>query len=57
MGPRHPGNDIDVYLTPLIEDLRKLWEDVMHVEKNICDSLIDTLLNIKGWFQVSSRPG
>ncbi|RZC16287.1 hypothetical protein D0Y65_009513 [Glycine soja] len=24
--PRQPGNDIDVYLTPLIEDLRKLWE-------------------------------
>ena len=22
--------------------------DVMHVEKNMCDSLIDTLLNIKG---------
>ena len=24
-GPRQPGNDIDVYLSPLIEDLRKLW--------------------------------
>ena len=24
-GPRQPGNDIDVYLTPLNEDLRKLW--------------------------------
>ena len=22
--------------------------DMMHVEKNVCDSLIDTLLNIKG---------
>ena len=22
--------------------------DVMHVEKNVCDSLVDTLLNIKG---------
>jgi len=22
--------------------------DVMHVEKNVCDSLIGTLLNIKG---------
>jgi hypothetical protein len=22
--------------------------DVMHVEKNFCDSIIDTLLNIKG---------
>ena len=25
-GPREPGNDIDVYLTPLIEDLRTMWE-------------------------------
>ena len=23
--PRQPGNDIDVYLSPLIEDLTKLW--------------------------------
>ena len=26
-GPRQPGNDIDVYLAPLIEDLQKLWKD------------------------------
>ena len=26
-GPRPSGNDIDVYLTPLIEELRKLWVD------------------------------
>jgi len=26
-GPRQPGNDIDVYLSPLIEDLRKLWDE------------------------------
>ena len=30
-GPRQSGNDIDVYLTPLIEDLRKLWEDEVDV--------------------------
>jgi len=24
VGPRQPGNDIDVYLTPLIKDLRKI---------------------------------
>ncbi|GAU44823.1 hypothetical protein TSUD_400420 [Trifolium subterraneum] len=89
-GPKQPGNDIDVYLSPLIDDLRVLWEegvdvldvysgeqfnmramlfctindspaygnlsgldvrhciDVMHVEKNVCDSVIGTLLNIKG---------
>ena len=26
-GPRQPGNDIDVYLSPLIEDLTKMWEE------------------------------
>ena len=25
-GPRQLGNDIDVYLNPLIEDLSKLWD-------------------------------
>ncbi|XP_073152786.1 uncharacterized protein [Henckelia pumila] len=25
-GPRQPGNDIDVYLAPLIEDLKCLWD-------------------------------
>ena len=30
-GPRQPGNDIDVYLSPLIEDLRKLWEEGVDV--------------------------
>ena len=29
--PRQPGNDIDVYLTPLIEDLRKLWVNEVDV--------------------------
>ena len=26
-GLRQPGNDIDVYLSPLVEDLRKLWDE------------------------------
>lgn len=26
-GPKQPGNDIDVYLAPLIEDLVKLWNE------------------------------
>ena len=26
LGPRQPGNDIDIYLAPLIEDLKTLWE-------------------------------
>jgi len=30
-GPKQPGNDIDVYLTPLIEDLRLLWDKGVEV--------------------------
>jgi len=26
LGTRQPGNDIDVYLSPLIEDLKFLWD-------------------------------
>ena len=26
-GPKSPGNDIDVFLRPLIEELKELWED------------------------------
>ena len=24
-GPKQPGNDLDVYLAPLIDDLKALW--------------------------------
>ncbi|CAM8910899.1 unnamed protein product [Rhodiola kirilowii] len=27
LGPRQPGNDIDVYLAPLIDDLKLLWNE------------------------------
>ena len=27
-GPKQPGNDIDIYLQPLIDDLKLLWEGV-----------------------------
>ncbi|XP_050379432.1 uncharacterized protein LOC126796735 [Argentina anserina] len=30
-GPKQPGNDIDVYLQPLIDDLKKLWQGVERV--------------------------
>uniref|UniRef100_A0A151UG77 Transposase-associated domain-containing protein n=2 Tax=Cajanus cajan TaxID=3821 RepID=A0A151UG77_CAJCA len=30
-GPRQPGNDIDVYLSPLVEDLKMLWEEGIDV--------------------------
>ena len=26
-GPKQPGNDIDVYLRPLVEELLHLWRD------------------------------
>ncbi|XP_042415312.1 uncharacterized protein LOC122004501 [Zingiber officinale] len=26
LGPKQPGNDIDVYLEPLVEDLKELWD-------------------------------
>ena len=36
--PRQPGNGIDVYLAPLIEDLKLLWEvgfkRLMQINKN-----------------------
>jgi len=30
-GPRQPGNDIDVYLSPLIEDLKLMWDQSVEV--------------------------
>jgi Transposase family tnp2 len=29
--PKQPGNDIDVYVQPLLEDLGKLWKDNLKV--------------------------
>jgi hypothetical protein len=26
-GPRQPGNDIDVYIRPLVEELLQLWRE------------------------------
>jgi hypothetical protein len=35
-GPKQPGNDIDVYLAPLIDDLQLLWRDgVMVYDANV----------------------
>jgi len=30
-GPKQPGNDIDVYLNSLIEDLKLLWNEGVDV--------------------------
>ena len=29
--PKQPGNDIDVYLNPLIQDLKLLWDEGVDV--------------------------
>jgi len=42
-GPRHLRNDIDVYLSPLIEDLRWLW-----------DEGIEVLMHMKGQIQFAT---
>jgi len=35
-GTRQPGNDIDVYLKPLIDDLKLLWEEGIDVYDSYC---------------------
>ena len=30
-GPRQPGNDIDVYLRPLVDELLQLWANQVYV--------------------------
>ncbi|XP_059281239.1 uncharacterized protein LOC132034924 [Lycium ferocissimum] len=80
-----PGNDIDVYLQPLIQELRELWYDgvqtldsskneifkmraalmwtisdfpgldIMHIEKNVCENVIYTLLNDSGKSKDNSK--
>jgi len=30
-GPKQPGNDIDVYISPLIEDLKLMWDQGVEV--------------------------
>ncbi|XP_059669388.1 uncharacterized protein LOC132314558 [Cornus florida] len=42
-GPKQPGNDIDVFLEPLIEDLKELWEKGVE----IYDSLTKSMFNLK----------
>ncbi|XP_056683319.1 uncharacterized protein [Spinacia oleracea] len=36
-GPKQPGNDIDVYLAPLIEDLKMLWDTGVEVFDASCN--------------------
>ncbi|XP_074326593.1 uncharacterized protein LOC141664535 [Apium graveolens] len=43
-GPHEPGNDIDVYLEPLIDDLKKLW---VEGEPNIYDAYSKSYFTLK----------
>ncbi|XP_058185780.1 uncharacterized protein LOC131303006 [Rhododendron vialii] len=42
-GPKQPGNDIDVYLQPLIEDLKILWT----IGVSIYDRLTNSTFNLR----------
>ncbi|XP_074301292.1 uncharacterized protein LOC141632667 [Silene latifolia] len=42
-GPKEPGNDIDVYLAPLLDDLRTLWDEGIEV----FDAYQNSFFNLK----------
>ncbi|KAL6185460.1 hypothetical protein ACLB2K_041593 [Fragaria x ananassa] len=48
--PKQPGNDIDVYLQPLIDDLKLLWDgvDMYDAYSKAMFNLRDTILDVKG---------
>ncbi|XP_063939799.1 uncharacterized protein LOC108198202 [Daucus carota subsp. sativus] len=43
-GPHEPGNNLDVYLQPLIDDLKKLWEEG---EPNVYDAYTKSDFTLK----------
>ncbi|XP_074347059.1 uncharacterized protein LOC141719289 [Apium graveolens] len=43
-GPHEPGNDVDIYLQPLIDDLKKLWEEG---EPNVYDAYTKSYFSLK----------
>ncbi|KAL4025913.1 hypothetical protein IC575_014319 [Cucumis melo] len=42
-GPKQPGDDIGIYLEPLIDDLKLLWESGVEC----CDAYIEELFNLR----------
>lgn len=42
--PHEPGNDFDVYLQQLIDDLKKLWEEG---EQNVCDAYTKSYFTLR----------
>ncbi|XP_074360834.1 uncharacterized protein LOC141701089 [Apium graveolens] len=55
-GPQEPGNDIDVYLQPLIDDLKKLWEEG---EPNMYDAHTKSFFTLKAilMWTINDFPG
>ncbi|KAI5328109.1 hypothetical protein L3X38_027505 [Prunus dulcis] len=43
-GPKQPGNDIDVYLEPLIDDLKSLWDEI----RGVYDAHIGEYFTLRG---------
>ncbi|CAL9012893.1 unnamed protein product [Prunus brigantina] len=43
-GPKQPGNDIDVYLEPLIDDLKSLWDGI----RGVYDAHIGEYITLRG---------
>ncbi|XP_075486375.1 uncharacterized protein LOC142525980 [Primulina tabacum] len=42
-GPKQPGNDIDVYLEPLVENLKELWDNIVEAY----DAFSKSMFNLK----------
>ncbi|CAL8154909.1 unnamed protein product [Prunus armeniaca] len=43
-GPKQPGNDIDVYLEPLIDDLKSMWDGI----RGVYDAHIGEYFTLRG---------
>jgi hypothetical protein len=61
-GPKQPGNDIDVFLEPLMEDMKILWEkgvkmmDVFLKNEFTLKAIIFvTITDYSGLFSLSSK--
>lgn len=55
-GPHEPGNNIDIYLQPLIDDLKKIWEEG---EPNVYDAHTKSFFTLRAvlMWTVNDFPG
>ncbi|BBN67204.1 hypothetical protein Prudu_8S000300 [Prunus dulcis] len=51
-GPKQPGNDIDVYLEPLIDDLKSLWDGI----RGVYDAHIGEYFTLRGRATFNGKP-